>query len=487
MPDYKSLVKDTAIYGVSSIVGRFLNYLLVPIHTGQITAASGGYGVITNMYSWTALLLIILTFGMETTFFYYARRREDAADRVFSTAFLFVTMLSALFLVLVFTFLSPIADFFKYADHPQYVWVMAVVVSLDAVTAVPFTYLRQQKKAIRFATLKMVNILLSITLTLIYYKGLDGHDPGYAFYINLVCSAVVALLVYKEISVVAHHGFDWRLCREMLGYTWPIVIFGIAGILNQVADKILFPFVYTGDDMRQQLGIYGAVVKIAMIMAMVQQAFKYAYEPHVFNIADSRESDRTQAGTMKYYIIFMLLGFLFVVAWLDVLKVTFIHDPDYYVGIDVVPVVMAAELMMGIYTNLSFWYKLENKTIWGAVFSIPGCLVLVVINVLLVPKIGYWACAWGGFAGYFTSMTLSYFVGRHYHPIAYPLRDIGLYVMLAAVAFAAMMWVRASLPMGTAVAVNSLFVAAFIAVIIRRDLPLSSLPVIGKYFRRKAS
>ena len=482
MANMKSLAKDTAIYGLSSIIGRFLNYLLVPLYTTQMSAAGGGYGVITNMYALVALILVLLTFGMETTFFRFANKEGENPQRVFSTALIGVSSAATLFVVLVLLFITPVSSFLGYADHPSYVWVMALTIGIDAIRAIPFVYLRQQKKAIKFASLQLLNIAINITLNLIYYKWFNVTDPGYAFYINLVTSTVVLLCLYKELFSI-RHGFDPQLMRRMLSYSWPIVILGVAGILNQVADKILFPFVYKGSDMQMQLGIYGATVKIAMIMAMITQAFRYAYEPFVFGKTHDKDNDEMQATAMKYFLIFTLLAFLCVVGYIDVLK--YIIGDDYWEGLRVIPIVMAAEIMMGVYFNLSFWYKLEDKTFWGAVFSTVGCGVLIAGNVLFVPRYGYMACAWSGFAGYATAMTLSYIVGRIYHPIAYPLRSIAIYVGMTLLFFVAMSYGREYLPLWASLGLNTLLVLLFCAYIVRYDMPLSSLPVIGKFFNKK--
>ena len=489
----KSLAKETAIYGLSSIIGRFLNYLLVPLYTAKMTAESGGYGVITNMYALTALLLVLLTFGMETTFFRFATKGDDLPSRVFSTALIGVSSAATLFFFAVLLFLTPISSFLGYEQTPQYVWVMALTVSIDAIRAIPFAYLRQQKKALKFATLQLLNIGINIVLNVIYYLGMDGHDPGYAFYINLLCSVVITLCLAKEIANI-RCGFDPALMRRMLVYAWPIMLLGVVGILNQVADKILFPFVYPGDDMQKQLGIYGACVKIAMIMAMITQAFRYAYEPFVFNSSrgnganglkgsdgQNGNSGELQARAMKYFIIFTLLAFLCVVGWLDVLKL--IIPENYRVGLRVVPIVMAAEIMMGIYFNLSFWYKLSDKTYWGAVFAGIGCAVLIAVNVVFVPRYGYMACAWGGFAGYAVSMTLSYIVGQRLHPIPYPMQRIAYYVILALVSWLSMNYFAEVLPQWGSLIYNTLVIIFFVTIIVRQDFPLSNLPVVGKYFR----
>ena len=482
MANLKSLAKDTAIYGLSSIVGRFLNYLLVPLYTHYMPKESGDYGISTNVYAYTALILVLLTFGMETTLFRFANDEKAKPDTVFTTAFATVGSLTVLFLLLVFGFITPISSALGYAEHPEYLTMMAVVVALDAVQAIPFCYLRFQKRAIRFASLKLLFILLNIGLNLLYFVWLGKTSVFYVFFINLLCTAFITLFFIPDLFRIRWH-FDGQLLRQMLGYSWPILILGIAGILNQVADKILFPLVYPDEaEANVQLGVYGGCVKIAMIMAMITKAFRFAYEPIVF--AKNKDADKTEyyASAMKYFLIFTLLAFLCVVGWMPLLQ--YIIGEDYREGLGVVPVLMVAEIMMGVYFNLSFWYKLIDKTIYGAWFSLAGCAVLLLVNILFIPKYGYWACAWGGVAGYGTAMVLSYIVGQQKNPIPYPLKDIAVYVLAAAFAFCIMYFTGSRLPEWGALAVNTVLIVAFLVVIVKRDLPLSGLPVVGRYFRK---
>ncbi|MBQ4367076.1 MAG: lipopolysaccharide biosynthesis protein [Muribaculaceae bacterium] len=450
MASLKSLAKDSVIYGLSSIAGRFINYLLVPIQTAKFAASGGEYGVVTNIYAYTALLLVLLTFGMETTFFRFMGREDADSRRTYSTSMIMVGTVAAVFATLVLLFLGPISHAMQYADHPSFVGVMAVCVAIDAFQCIPFAYLRFNKRPIKFVVIRLLNIGLNILLNLLYlvilpyfkvnlfgiYDDNFTLDVGYVFYINLFCTVFTTFLLGKEITAVPWR-FDSTLCRRMLRYAWPLLLLGIAGILNQAFDKMFFLNIYDGTDGRQQLGIYGAAVKIAMIMAMITQAFRYAYEPFVFGNSTDKNNPAMLAKAMKYFIIFTLIAFLAVMAWIDVLKR--IIAPDYWVGLKVVPIVMTAEIMMGIYFNLSFWYKLIDKTIWGAWFSGIGCLVLIIINVLFVPRYGYMACAWAGVAGYGTAMVLSYLVGQRYNPINYPLREIALYTLLAVALLAVMM------------------------------------------------
>ena len=384
-----------------------------------------------------------------------------------------------------------------YSDHSSYVWVMAATVSIDAFQCIPFAYLRYKKRPIKFAALKLLFIAFNIALNLLYFVVLPDlyksypdiiqhiYNPetgvGYAFYINLVCTASITFFFYKELTGFKYT-FDKELAKRMLSYSWPILILGIAGILNQTADFILFPYLYKGSQAHQQLGIYGAASKIAMIMAMITQAFRYAYEPFVFGKGNDKDNRETYAVAMKYFIIFTLLAFLVVMGYINILR--HIIGRDYWEGLKVVPIVMAGTIMMGVYFNLSFWYKLIDKTIWGAYFSGIGCFVLILINIIFVPQYGYMACAWAGLIGYATAMTLSYFVGQKKYPINYPLKSIGIYVLIAVFFFIAITYSNQHLPKIYALAVNTLIIFAFIAHIIYHDLPLSSMPVIGKYFRK---
>lgn len=497
MAELKSVVKDTAIYGLSSIIGRFLNYLLVPLYTAVLPAGSGGYGVVTNIYAYVGLILVILTFGMETTFFRFANKEGEKPLVVYSTTLIIVGTISLFFLCMVLGFLPQISQAMGYAAHPEYIGIMGACVALDAFLAIPFAWLRYQKRPIKFAALNLLFIFLNIVTNLLYFLVLPklyplypdviglfynpGVGVGYIFGLNLVCKAAIVAFFIPELTGFKYI-LDVALMKRMLRYSWPILVLGVAGILNQTADKIIFPLVY-GDiqEGQVQLGIYGACVKIAMIMAMITQAFRYAYEPFVFGKSKDQDSKTTYAKGMKFFIIFTLLAFLCVMAWLDALK--YIIAPGYWDGLRVVPIVMAAEIMMGIYFNLSFWYKLIDKTIWGAWFSLAGCAVLLVINFVFIPRYGYMACAWGGFAGYGTSMILSYFVGQKKNPINYPMRSIMTYIALTLLLTLVMVYIPENWNIWARLGAKTVLVILFAAYIVKKDFPLKSLPVIGKYFK----
>lgn len=496
-----SLAKDTAIYGLSSIVGRFLNYLLVPLYTAKIAAGTGGYGVITEVYSYVALLLVVLTFGMETTFFRFMNKEGEDAGRVYSTVVWMVGGVALVFLALVFGCLGPISAALDYGEHPEYLGMMAVCVALDAFGSIPFAYLRYSHRPLRFAFLKLLFIVLNIGLNLVYFlllpwlyeSGACGdwihwiYDPlygvGYVFALNLVCTGLVTLFLLRELKGLSME-FDKGLAKRMLSYAWPLLLLGIVGILNQTLDKILFPRLIEGHEGKVQLGIYGASVKIAMIMAMITQAFRYAYEPFVFGKEREGDSRATYARAMKFFLIFTLLAFLMVVGYLEILQ--YIIGPTYREGLRVVPIVMVAEILMGIYFNLSFWYKLSDRTIWGACFSGVGCVVLILVNVVFIPHWGYLACAWAGVCGYGVAAILSYVVGQRYYPIAYPLKSMGVYVFLAIFFFFLMKFGELHLSSFLLrLGLNTGCVVLFLAHVVHYDLPLSSWPLVGKYFQKK--
>jgi polysaccharide biosynthesis-related protein len=481
MGGLKSLAKDTAIYGVSSIVGRFLNYLLVPIYTISMPASTGGYGIITNMYAITALLLVLLTCGMETGFFRFANKGGEDPVKVYSTTLLTVGAISLSFLAVCLLFLEPIAGVMGYEEHPWYLGMMLIVIAMDAIQAIPFAYLRYKNRPIKFAALKMLFIFASIILNIVYFVFMKGTNVGAAFLINLICTSLVMLCLISELRGF-RYALDRDLMKRMFRYSFPILILGIAGILNQVVDKIIFPFVYPDPvEADVQLGIYGATSKIAMIMAMFTQAFRFAYEPFVFGKSKEKDNRQMYAQAMKFFIIFTLLAFLTVMFYLDILR--YVIGRDYWEGLKVVPIVMAAEMFMGVYFNLSFWYKLTDETKWGAYFSLTACTIVILMNVFLIPVYGYMACAWAGFTGYAVAMLLSYFVGQKKYPIAYDLKSIGGYVLLALMIYVAGEWIPVD-NMLLRLLLRTLLLFVFIGYIIKHDLPLKQIPVINRFVKK---
>lgn len=472
----KSLVKDTAIYGLSSIVGRFLNYLLVPLYTYRIAAQSGDYGIVTNLYAYTALFLAILTFGMETTLFRFSNKEGEDANKVYGTILRLVGTVSLLFIALTFVFLKPVAETMHYPEHPEYIACMAVIVAFDAVQAIMFSSLRLKGKAVKFMLLKFAFIIPNIILNLFIFLAMPGipalcallerfnSGVGLIFFSNLICTTAVFFLFGNELKGFGY-GFDRALATRLIKYSWPLLLLSLVGILNQVADKILFPHLVPGLEGQVQLGIYGACVKIAMIMSLLTQAFRYAYEPIVFNGSRDKDSPEMLADGMKFFIIFTLLAYMAVVFYMPVLR-HFI-SPSYWEGLKVIPIVMAAEIFMGIYFNLSFWYKLTDNTHWGAIMSAVGAVVMIAVNVIFVPVYGYMACAWGGFAGYGTSMLMSFILGQKKYPVKYDFKSIGLFTGAAALTIAVSHFGFRSLGLPMRLILRTLLLVAYTLLILK--------------------
>ena len=448
----KILAKETAIYGVSSIVGKFLNWLLVPLYT-YVLQQQSDYGIVTNLYAWTALLLVILTYGMETGFFRFANKAEENPKTVYSTSLIALFTTSLLFAVACVVWRMPIANALGYPTHSEFIALLGIVVAMDAFASIPFAYLRYKKRPLRFAALKLLFVFLNIALNLFFLvlcpKIQDwaiisswynpDYGVGYVFVANILATGIQTLCLLPAIveGFKNEHGlptsdsrrlFSGDLLKRMLRYSLPLLVLGVCGIMNQTLDRILFPFFYDGADAQAQLGIYGACFKVAMVMMMFTQAFRYAYEPFVFAKHKDRESVEAYADAMKYYIIFSYMILLGMIFYLDLLK--FIIAPSYWEGLKIVPVVLWTYIFQGVYFNLSFWYKLTDKTQWGAYFSIIGVVITFALQAIFVPRIGYMASAASSTVCYLVIMLLSYLIGRKHLEIPYDLRRIGIYTLL---------------------------------------------------------
>ena len=446
----KILAKETAIYGVSSIVGKFLNWMLVPLYT-YVLQQQSDYGIVTNLYAWTALLLVILTYGMETGFFRFANKEGENPQTVYSTSLIALFTTSLLFAVACVVWQVQIADALGYPAHSEFVAMLGIVVAIDAFASIPFAYLRYKKRPLKFAALKLLFVFLNIVLNLFFLvlcpKIQDwsviaswynpDYGVGYVFVANIMATAIQTLFLIPSIleGLRGSKGiFSLDLLKQMLKYSLPLLVLGVCGIMNQTLDRILFPFFYTGEDAQTQLGIYGACFKVAMVMMMFTQAFRYAYEPFVFAKHKDKQSVAAYADAMKYYIVFSYMILLGMIFYLDLLK--FIIAPSYWEGLKIVPVVLWTYIFQGVYFNLSFWYKLTDKTQWGAYFSIIGVVITFGLQVVFVPRIGYMASALSSTICYMAIMLLSYLVGRKHLTIPYDLRRIGVYTLVVLVLLA---------------------------------------------------
>lgn len=495
MTEVKSLAKDTAIYGISSILGKFLNWCLVPLYTYLLTS-SADYGIVTNLYAWTALLLVILTYGMETGLFRFLNKGEDNPDTVYSTTLITLFITSAAFAALIALFSDQVAGAMGYGSHPEFVSMLAIVVAMDAFDSIPFAYLRYLKRPVAFASLKLFMIFVNIIMNLFFLLGCPAimkwnpslvdwfYDPnygvGYVFVANFISTTCVTLALLPTVCSV-RPVFDKALLGRMLRYSLPLLLLGIVGIMNQTIDKIIFPYLYVDpQEGAAQLGIYGACFKVAMVMMVFTQAFRYAYEPFVFAKSRDADSKESYAVTMKFFLITSYLIFLGITFYLDILR--YIIREDYWGGLVVVPVVLLAYIFQGVYFNLSFWYKLNDKTRYGAYMSIIGFIINVALIVLLVPMIGYMGAAVASLVAFFTMMIVSYVWGQKYLPIEYDFKSIGLYTLLAAALYGLSRLSEFLLAkycginnMWVSMGVNTVLLVVYMVYLIRHDLPLSAI------------
>ncbi len=481
MGSVKSLAKDTVLYGASSIIGRFINWLLVPLYTNVFSTQE--YGVVTYVYAVVAIALVILTYGMETGFFRFANdERYRDSNIVYSTALTSLAVTSTAFVVLVAIFLKPITELMECPDRPSFVIIMALCVAIDAFTALPFSYLRYKHRPMKFAALKLAGIAINIALNLFFILAcpwLMEHAPatvswfydpaygvGYIFLSNLVSSALMLPLLRGELT-----GFRWRfstrVIHRMLSYSWPLLVLGFAGIMNQNLDKILLPHLIPDEATRMSMtGIYGACFKLAVIMVMFLQAFRYAYEPFIFDRSKSDGEDKRQtyATVMKWFVAFAMLIFLAVMVYMPLLE--HLIGPRYRTGIGIVPIIMTGELFFGICFNLSLWYKLTDRTRWGMWLTLLGLVVVVSLNILLVPRFGYYGSAWASFACYGTMMVISYFLGQKYYPINYHLGRLATYTAVSIVLYGILKFMNFG-NIWVSMGVGTLFIGLYIWIVLR--------------------
>lgn len=438
----KSLASQTAVYGLSSIVGRFLNYLLVPLFTYYFTPAE--YGVVSEFYAYAGFFSVLLLFGFETGYFRFRNKDGAVPDVAYSTALRFLLGANLTFFFLLWFANSGIAGALQYASHPEYVLWIAAILALDAVGAVAFAKLRAEEKALRFAGIKILEILVNVGLCLlliVYCRDVHEKAPhsffgalwdpaigvGYIFIANLVASGVKLLLLSPQLRGI-RTGFDAALFGKMLRYSLPMVIIGLAGIVNEMLDRAMMKYLLPGtpEENLTQLGIYSACYKLSILMSLFIQAFRFAGEPFFFAHAKDKNAPQIYADVLRYFVIFCAFIFLLVTLYLDIFKY-FVGEP-YRAGLSIVPILLFANLFLGIYVNLSIWYKLTDKTLMGAYVSVGGAFITVALLLWWVPLWGYQGAAWATLVCYFSMALVSYLLGRKYYPVPYPVGRILAYL-----------------------------------------------------------
>jgi O-antigen/teichoic acid export membrane protein len=433
----KRLFGQTAIYGLSSIVGRTLNYLLVPLYT-HVFADPSDYGVVSELYAWVAFLIVFLTFGMETTFFRFIQDHEGDKETVFRNSFFSVIGINAIFFLLLIYFNEDIADLMLYSGHNEYIILLGAIVCIDAISALPLAKLRAEEKALKFAGIQFAAIGVNILINLVLMLGaFDPERPEegvlFILFANLFSSLMKPLLLYKDFMNISFR-VDKEMIKRMLWYALPLVVAGFAGIINETLDRILLKHMLydgmTAESLKYaegQVGIYSACYKLAMLVSILLQAYRYAAEPFFFAQLKNEDKNKIYAKVMNFFIAAVALVFLVVSLNIDIFKL-FIRNESYYVGLGVVPILLLANVFLGIYFNQSIWYKLSGQTKYGAYIAIVGATLTILINVIFIPYFGYFASAWATLIVYASQMVLSYYLGQKHYPIKYNLRKFGLYL-----------------------------------------------------------
>lgn len=447
MNPLKKLAGETVIYGVSSILGRLLNWLLVPLYTNIFFPEE--YGIVTNLMSYVAILLVLLTYGMETGYFRFVSKEKDSSS-VFSTGFISLLATTGFFWLLVFSMLSPLSSFLNVSENKEFVLLLTLTLGFDAITALPFAKLRQENKAMRYAGLKLINIFSNLGLNLFFlllcpwihenFTSIPitkiwnpNFGIGYifvAFFISSLLNFILLLPDFYKIKLK----FDKKLLRRILKFSAPILVVSICGMLNINLDKLAMPeLIPESQNPLYQTGIYGANYKLAVIMTLFIQAFRYAFEPFFFAQAKENNSKQVYADVLKYFVIFGLLIFLGVMFYMDIVKI--LIDSSYHEGLGIVPYVLLANFFFGIFFSLSLWYKLTDKTRYGAYIAIIGSIITIVLNLVLVPKIGYYGAAYAVVACFVTMTLISYILGQKHYPVPYDLKRILSYMTFAFLLF----------------------------------------------------
>ena len=444
MSGLKRFFKDTIIYGIAAVLPRVINFLLVRVHTDALPASD--YAENTNFYIWIALFTVLLTFGLETTFFRFYKS-EEKKDAIISTSFISVFVASLLFVTIAFWFSDFFTNLFDFEANPLQFKLFIGILAIDAISMVPFAYLRASNRPIKYAAIKMINVGIIVAINLIFLKFIpefkasgkyipeflnamfnETYIVNFIFIANIIGS-LVSLILLLPFLLKFKWSFNGVLFKKMMIYSWPIAVAGIAYTINENLDKYLIGQLID----KSTMGIYSACYKLAIFMNLYIMAFRLGAEPFFFNHADKKDAKETYAKIMNYFIIVGALVFVGIVAFIDIIKVLFIKNSDYWEAISIVPIVLLANLFLGIYHNIAVWYKLTDKTSYGMLFSILGAFITIVLNIVLIPKIGFIASAWATLAAYASMMVISYFYGKKYYDVPYNLKKSGSYLLASIV------------------------------------------------------
>lgn len=445
----KQLLSQTAAYGLSSILGRFINVLLLPIHT--TTLSQSEFGINADIYVIIAFLIVILVYGMETSFFMFSEKSEYKRDEVFSTALVSIFSTTLLFSIVSIIFFGDITSLLRYDEYPEYLVYLFIILLIDVLAAIPFAWLRSNNKVFKFVSIKLtlifVNILLNLFFLVYCPKAIEGKwvlsdliaqffDSNnlvqYVFISNVIGNIVVMLML-MPIFFQIKWTFNPVLLQKMVKYGIPLLLAGLAGLSNEMLDRQFIKYLLPESISNAQLGIYAAVYKLSIFLVLFNQAFRYAAEPFFFSTQNDKNSKGAISIVMKYFTMVMAIGMVFIMCYIDIIKQFFLGK-DFWEGIYILPLLLLANVFLGINTNLSIWYKLTDKTKYGIVITGVGLIFTIMLNVMLIPRIGYEGAAWATLVSYFAMMATSYVLGQKYYPIKYPINKMFIYIILACVA-----------------------------------------------------
>jgi len=499
MAEAKSLIKDSTIYGGSTILVRMISWLMTPLFV--IFTETSDVGMVTNLYAYAALFSVVLTFGLETGFFRFVNQvPKEKQGSVYSTALVIISSIVLFFLFFFLVFIGKIHPYIWDSSIPDsYLRMVVIILSMDAFISMPFAFLRHEKKPYKFGFFKLLQSVLYVLLCVFFlvvcprineshpewisWFWKENNNVGYILVSNLIATGIQTLCLLPTLTGFKF-SFDSQLAKKIMHYCFPLMIMGLAGMSNQVVDKIIFPAFYPDpENAMSELGIYGACFKIGVIMVIFTQAFRYAYDPFMFEKSKEKNAKESYATIMKYFVVVGLLVFLGVTFYLDIIKYIIVPKTEYFVALTVVPIVLMGELFFAVYYNLSLWYKLTDKTYWGTIFSSIGFVLIILLNIVFIPKYGYMACAWASFAGNGLIMLLSYLVGQKQFPIKYDLKTLFLYLSVAMLLYCIAIFVPIE-NLWLRLGFRTFLIGIYFTLLIKRDLPLKEIPYINQFLKK---
>ncbi|WP_297821045.1 oligosaccharide flippase family protein [Segetibacter sp.] len=497
------MASQTMWYGVSSIAARFMSYLLTPYLTRTSVLKISDYGKMSLVFAAIPLLNVLFTYGFETAYFRFSQRKEYE-NSIYSTASISLFLTTIFLSAFLWIFRDTLAAFAGVADDPQLIELTILIIALDALAAIPFARLRQEGRPIKYAAIRICSILLNILVTVFFlsycpkiiennpdswigfFYSTDVNRVTYVILANVMSSGLTVLLLMGQIGSIKLH-FNTKLWKEMMLYSLPLIIVGMGGMINETFDRLMLNWWVPGTATfkQEQVAIYSACYKLSLLISLFIQAFRMGAEPFFFKQAEGLNPQRIYARVMKFFVITVTTMFLVVSLYIPVISYLFIGNKTYWAGLGVVPILLLANIFLGIYYNLSIWYKLSNKTHAGAIITVIGAVITIIINRIFIPGYGYMACAWATFFCYASMMVMSYIWGQKEYRIPYPWKKLTAYVVIVVTLFFIHKGLIALLPytlFSLIVASILLFIYIWFILLVERK-EFQKMPVIGKYLK----